>query len=134
MNLGVKVKGAKSLAAKMNALAEGVRGEVLLTAVQVGALQVQSIAKGKVPVNTGALRDSIRREVRVSEPDRAVVAVIAGGPGVHGGRPVPFFVEFGTRRTPAKPFMRPALKEARPAVRRAISGVIGSILRRRFGV
>lgn len=134
MNMGVKVKGAKRLSLKLNTLADAVRGDLLLTAANVGALKVVSTAKGKVPVDTGALRDSIRRETRVSEADRAVVAVVAGGDGSHGGRPVGRFVEFGTARTPAHPFLRPSLKEGRADVRRTISGVIGSILRRRFGI
>lgn len=134
MNLQISVKGAVGLSRKLNNIAEGLRGEILLTAAQTGALAVEGDARANVPIRTGALKNSIRREVVKSEPDIAVVKVTSGGRDVHGGRPVGFFVEFGTSKTPAQPFMRPAIRRNRGVVGRYIRGTIGGLLRARAGV
>lgn len=129
----MRVTGSKRLSAKMLGLAEDLRQNVLLTAAQVGAIAVEGDAKHRVPRDTGALAGSIRREVIKDEANIAIVAVKAGGPGVHKGRPVARFVEFGTRKRPAQPFLRPALRENRSLIRRTVAGVVGASLRK-FGL
>jgi HK97 gp10 family phage protein len=132
--LQLRVVGAKTLAAKMRGLADDLRSDVLVTAATVGALPVEADAKRRVPRATGQLAASIRREVVHADGDVAVVAVKAGGRGAHGGRPVAQFVEFGTSRTPAQPFLRPALREQRAPVLRAVRATVASLIRRRFGL
>jgi HK97 gp10 family phage protein len=56
-----------------------------------------------VPVRTGALRSSIGHEV-VMAGDRPVLVITATAPYAA-------FVELGTSRMPARPFIRPALAE-----------------------
>jgi HK97 gp10 family phage protein len=71
-----------------------------------------------VPVDTGALQRSIRREPDAHvEGDEFVVGVSAGDGGVSNprtGREVDYagYVEFGTSRARAQPYLRPALMEA----------------------
>lgn len=134
MKLAISVKGARGLSEKMNRVAEGLRGEILLTAAQTGAIAVEGSAKSLVARRSGQTARSIRREVVKSEANIAVVKVTAGGPGVHGGRPVPFFLEFGTRKTRAQPFMRPAVRKNRGVVGRYIRGTIGGLLRSKAGL
>ena len=135
MLIQLKVVNAKRMSAKLLNVADGLRGETLLLAAKVGALPVEAEATRLVPVGaTGQLKRSIRQEVTKAESNIAIVSVKAGGQGTHGGRPIARFVEFGTSRTPAQPFLRPALKGQRGAVLRAVRGVIGSEMRRRFGI
>jgi len=75
-------------------------------------------AKQIVPVDTGALQRSIRREPDAhAEDDGFIVGISAGGGGVANprtGREVDYagYVEFGTSRARAQPYLRPALMEA----------------------
>lgn len=64
-----------------------------------------------VPVDTGALRDSILSTDRTVE---------AGGPDAHYG----FFVNFGTHLTPANPFFSVAIGHARTNFFGQASGVL----------
>lgn len=74
--------------------------------VQRAAEHVADLARQLTPVDTGALRASIRVEAGPSETSRAVVA---GGSGVDYA----VFVEYGTSRMAAQPFMTPAAKAIR---------------------
>ena len=75
-------------------------------------------AKAVVPVDTGALRRSIRQEPKPRrEGDSYEAGISAGGGGVVNpktGREVDYagFVEWGTSRAPAQPYLTPALYEA----------------------
>ncbi len=75
-------------------------------------------AKAVAPVDTGALRKSIRQEPKPRREDGYYEAGIsAGGGGVvnpRTGREVDYagFVEWGTSRAPAQPYLTPALYEA----------------------
>jgi len=73
-------------------------------AVQAGAQRVEQTAKSTVAVDTGELRDSIRHEVSGEE------ARIGAG-AEHG-----IFVEFGTYKMGAQPFLRPAVDNNKSAV------------------
>lgn len=69
------------------------------------AVQVDATAKRICPVDTGRLRSSITWDV--GEDDLGLVATI--------GSDVEYapHVELGTSRSPAQPFLRPALRGAR---------------------
>lgn len=76
-------------------------------AVRAGAKAVESEARSRVPVASGDLRDAIH-----VEQDGDDVKVIAGDHRVFYGH----LVEFGTSRTPARPFLIPALESRREAI------------------
>lgn len=69
------------------------------------ALRVQRAAKRLCPVDTGRLRASIAW--RMGRDWRGLYAIV--GTNVHYAA----YVEFGTRRMRARPYLRPALQEAR---------------------
>lgn len=74
----------------------------------MGALEdavddVVELAKARVPVETGALRDAIHAET----VGPATFSVVAGSTDAFYGH----MVEFGTKRTPARPFLIPAAEE-----------------------
>jgi HK97 gp10 family phage protein len=81
-------------------------------------------AKNLVPVDEGNLQDTIAVQV---EGD--VVQLVAGG----GDLPVDYqgYVEFGTSKMPAQPYMRPAIDnkqgEALKAVAANLEGQIGKV-------
>ena len=68
-------------------------------ALTTSALLVEGDAKLRAPVDTGNLRSSLNHKV---ETDRATI-----GTNVEYAP----FVEFSTSRTPAQPFLEPALRE-----------------------
>lgn len=95
----------------------------LLRGVQMGALLIENEAKARVPVRTGNLRRSINTQVE----QRGNVVVATIGPSADYG----VFIEFGTSRMGAQPYMRPALDlkraEANEAIRREVARSIGAV-------
>lgn len=75
-------------------------------------------AKAVAPIDTGALRRSIRQEPRARRGgDGYEAGITAGGGGVinpRTGREVDYaaYVEYGTSRAPAQPYLRPGLIHA----------------------
>ncbi len=80
------------------------------SALQAGALMIESGAKRRAPVRTGFLRASIRAQE--ATPQEAEVTV-----GAEYGR----FVEYGTSRQRARPYLRPTLNEDRQTIVRAVA-------------
>lgn len=76
--------------------------------VQAACDLIEISAKNYVPVDTGRLQESITSEVR--ETGKTVVGSVAPHTEYAG------FVEYGTYKMPAQPYMRPALDENREAV------------------
>lgn len=74
----------------------------VIAALRARAEEIRDRAKALAPVDTGRLRDSIDYELDTDE--RGPVARISWGSGAFYGQ----FIEFGTRRRPARPFLRPA--------------------------
>lgn len=72
------------------------------------ALEVQRSAKKKAPVDSGKLRASIaiRREGQLNTPVFYVGTLV----------PYAIFVEYGTRKQAAQPYLRPALNERRQQI------------------
>lgn len=68
------------------------------------AVSVDRAAKGACPVDTGRLRSSINW--RLASDSRGLLAIV--GTNVEYAP----FIEFGTRRMGAQPFLRPALGAA----------------------
>ena len=92
-------------------------------------------ARELCPVDTGALRKSIRKEkeLRSLYPFTYTIGVAAGGheKNPKTGREVDYaaYVEFGTSRTPAQPFMGPAVDKNRAEIRRILSRKVLEVLR-----
>ena len=102
-NLDVKL--SKALDEALNEIAEKIRDD----------------AKSFVPVDTGALRKSIR----IEKKGKLQVSIVAGGGGVinpRTGREVDYagYVEFGTSRMNPQPYMQPALEKNRDEILRIV--------------
>ena len=78
------------------------------------------LAQIYVPVDTGSLRDSIRVERGGVGKDWRTVRVRAGGyvtnPKSHKKVNYSNYVEFGTSKMGAQPFMRPAWEQIKPTI------------------
>lgn len=82
-------------------------------AIKAGSEAVAEAAKSRAPVQTGRLRDSI-------EARRDGVAQYEIVAGEFYGR----FVEMGTVRAPAHPFLVPALEENKDAIVAAVEAAL----------
>ena len=96
-------------------------GKALAEALEEIAGKICDDAKGFAPVDTGALRKSIR----VEKKGKLQVSVVAGGGGVVNpktGREVNYagFVEFGTSRMSPQPYMKPALEKNMDLILRVV--------------
>lgn len=78
--------------------------EAVSAIVRKAAFDVEANAKAVVPVDTGKLKNSISSEFPT--PTRAIIA-----PHTEYAH----FVEYGTRRQRAKPYMRPAAEKVKAA-------------------
>lgn len=145
------VRGLKELEQALDELPANMEKNIARGAVRAGGVVFRDEARRLVPVESGALRDSIRVVARRSRGGRVLVNVVAG----RSGKDQPWyarFVEFGTaphRIDPlgkgalligsvfaekayhpgaaAKPFMRPAFDTK---ARQAVEAVADYIRRR----
>lgn len=81
----------------------------IIQVLREACIEAYTVAKQSVPVRTGNLYRSIK--IETSSP--LEYKIVAGHPIKEKGKPyyAPF-VEFGTRRMPPRPFMRPAYSKA----------------------
>jgi HK97 gp10 family phage protein len=114
--VGIRIRGLSSARRRLDSLADRIAGATQ-DAISEFADDVVNHMKGVVPVDTGKLRDSISKEVNGMN-------VTVGPRGVDYAA----FVEYGTSRGPAQPYVRPTIQWVRangPArIARRIEGVI----------
>ena len=128
--ISVKVDGADELARLLRGLDKKLRTKAYRAALTAGADIVLKAAKANVPVDTGNLKKSLAKQVRVTR--RAHVARIGWRQG-KGAKNDGFYghmVEYGTAHSAARPFMRPALDENEHAVVKAYGDEIQRALDR----
>lgn len=99
-------------------LSKSVQGPALRNGLQAGAFLVEGEAKLRAPVDTGALRSSIRAtEIKSTEYSVGTNLDYA------------IWQEYGTSRMAAQPYMRPALNLNRDSIIRTIAATIRSATR-----
>lgn len=112
-NTGVTVRVVSNKLPQMPAAIH----QIAVAEVQKAAFRIEAAAKVKVPVRTGTLRRSIHTVMSNGGLTGTV------GPSVLYGK----FVEFGTRKRGAKPYMRPAAEAVMPqflaAMKSALAGL-----------
>ena len=82
--------------------------------INKSALRIQRRAKERCPVDTGRLRASIQLKSYNNGLTMTVGTIVKYAP----------YVEFGTYRAHAQPFLFPAAEEERPVLEREIKGAI----------
>lgn len=85
--------------------------EAALTAI---GMQAETYAKQLAPVDTGRLRNSITNEVDVSEKSVTIGSAVEYAP----------FVEQGTSKRRAKPYLRPAIIDHRDDYQRIVENIL----------
>lgn len=114
----VKVEGLRELGERMKSLSDDVNNRIARAATAAGAVVIRNAAQAKVPVDTGNLKKNIivKRlpKGESSLTSEHIVTVRQGkltkkqkekglGDAFYGR-----FVEYGTAKMPARPYLRPA--------------------------
>lgn len=93
----------------------------LMPAITRGTRKVQRSARDFVPVDTGILKGSIRTQLYPKQQTGVVYTTTEYAP----------YVEFGTRKMPAQPFMVPAAQENQKVIEQDITDHVKSELKQR---
>ena len=120
MPISMTVRGSDQLRRNLQRLGGAERRQAQADGLEAGARVVETHAKLKAPVDTGFLRNSIQ-----VDSVTAIEAVIA--PHTDYAE----FVEMGTSRMAARPYMRPAIDEHESeildAVERTVAAFVESV-------
>jgi HK97 gp10 family phage protein len=81
--------------------------------VAKAAMDIQAHAQGRAPVDTGTLKNSIQATRMGTAHWRVVVGADYG-----------LYVEYGTYRMAAQPFLRPAIESVRPMFLAALKAMV----------
>lgn len=129
---GVKIEGLEALKDALRELPERVARNALRAAVSAGAAEIRNEARNLAPVDTGEMKRDI--QIKRERDDRGVLSarysvfVRSGkksrlvGKGRNVGKDSFYwrFVEFGTAKMAAHPFMRPAFEHKKEVAVQAI--------------
>ena len=118
------VSGFEELDRALKRTEDAVGGQALSSAVAKGAETVVQSAKERAPRKTGKLAESI--SYRVGKVSASGATAKIGPKGVHYA----LYVELGTEKLTAKPFLRPALFGRRTAATDAIGKSLWAFIRR----
>jgi HK97 gp10 family phage protein len=113
-SLSVQVVGGAELEAALRRLLAEVP-QLANNLLDDSAMRVEAAAKQRCPVDTGRLRSSI--QVASGKGWRTVSTNVEYAP----------YVEFGTRRRGAKPFMFPAAEAERPRFQAAVQAALAKL-------
>ena len=136
----VKVEGLADLGARMKGLSEAVNNRIARAATAAGAVVIRNSAQQKAPVDTGNLKKNIivkrlpkgessltsEHIVTVRKGKLTAKQKSSGLKDAYYGQ----FVEFGTAKMPAQPFLRPAYDENKQRAVEAIKDRIAARLKK----
>ena len=111
-SIKLEVKGVKETLAQIDLRNKKVR-QAVQEQVNKSALNIQREAKKRCPVDTGALRNSITVDF---------YGIMSAEIGPH--MPYAPYVEFGTRKMAAKPYLFPAYEQEKPHFEKGIAAAV----------
>jgi HK97 gp10 family phage protein len=120
----IRIEGLKELEMRLKALPQKIAGKALYSGLMAGAEVIRKEAANRAPKKTGRLKRNIVKRREKAPPGLSASVVI-------GVRKEAFywrFVEFGTSKLPARPFLRPAFDTQKEAA----AGRIAAKLRERI--
>ena len=119
----IKLLGAPELQRKLNALPDALEKKIVRKAMREAIRPVLASAKANAPLKTGKLKMDLRIRARKfkTRSKFGVQVTTAGGPDT----PYAAANELGTKRQPARPFMRPALHGNREQIIATMKELIG---------
>lgn len=143
MELKIQIEGLNELKQAFDLLPKRVAARAASKSVRAGAKPILKAAKAKVPKDTHNLENSIASKILNKNRDAMNVAAIIGprvkyrrvtnktsakyndkvNDGFYG-----YFVEHGTRKMRARPWLRPAFDENKVAAQQAIVNTIGEAI------
>ena len=126
VEVGSDIKGLKDLAKNADNLKKSFAGTTLRTALRNGAKPVRDKAKASVPVDEGKLKRSIGIRAKVSRGGDGYADV--GFSEFYGG-----FIELGTSRQQAQPFLRPALEGSEGEITAAFVAAMNATIAKALG-
>jgi hypothetical protein len=115
------VEGAEAVKAAMTAIGVGAERELRLLAHDV-ALRIRAGARQRVPVGSGITRDGIVVE-SAADAERVFVQIPAYRPQY-----LDIWLEFGTVKMPARPFLFPAARLEEPRFRSRAAEVLERVV------
>lgn len=106
----IKMTGFDELEKVLKALPGELAKRDLNTSLRKGANHMRDAAQAKVPIDEGDLKDSLKVQKQKADNSEEVKLTLSPSKpkGFHA-----HFVEFGTVKNPAQPFMRPAFDETK---------------------
>ncbi|MFI3165339.1 MAG: HK97-gp10 family putative phage morphogenesis protein [Bacillota bacterium] len=121
----VKVEGADEIMAALESMGDAA-SKVLLTAVMKGGDIALADAKQNCPVDTGALKESLKVSEKKSSNTVAVATVDYDSTIRYGT-----FVELGTKHNEPNPFMRNAVDDNIDKINETVAGeIVDAIIRK----
>lgn len=124
--IGIDLLGDEALLRKLSALRTKLPNKVLASAMRKAAKPMLAQAKINVPKKTGALQKSLKIKAKKRSRTRVGVDV---GTRKAGAKFYGAFVEFGTSRSPAHAYLRPAFDSKKAqAIKIAASEIRRGIL------
>lgn len=113
----VKIHGLSDLQKTLNTLMPREATNVLRRTTYGIATKVRDQVKERAPVQSGALRRSIKAKRNRGTKTNISSSVIADKSGGRSGRGYHWhFLEFGTVKMPAQPFINPTVEAMRPQI------------------
>ncbi len=99
------IDGLQQLDRQLHSLPGKIAGRALATAVRAGARLVRDAARDRAPIVTGSMSANIvaRTERTGSDTEKTAIVAVRNRPAYYWR-----FVEFGSRKMAARPFLRPA--------------------------
>lgn len=120
MYMSVKIEGAKELEKKLLSFEPKLGRKIVRQALRKAAKPILAKAKSLVPVRTGALKKSLRIRALKKRKHRYGVMVATSEGWFVGMEFYGAFVEFGTDKITAQPFVRPAFDAEKANAERII--------------
>jgi len=120
VNIKVKIDGVEEVVTNLNMINSDIRNKVQKELIIAG-INVQNGAKKRCPVDTGTLRNSIA----VKKTDDLEVEVGTYLPETGAYMPYAAFVEYGTSKMKAQPFLFPAYEEEKPKFLKRLKRIVG---------
>lgn len=114
---GVKIEGMDELQATLkDVLPREARNILRRTTLKI-ASQVRDVVRQRAPVDTGNLKKSIKSKRDKGTPTNITASVYVDKSGGKSGKGYHYhFVEFGTVKMSARPFIVPTVEEMRPGL------------------
>ena len=103
MTIDFRIEGLEHLESQFDRLAETSKKKVMMKALNAGIAPIKKEAKANAPVDKGVLKSQIRsKQMRLTA--KPAVGIYVSGKAFYW-----YFIENGTSKMAAAPFLRPAV-------------------------